>query len=107
MRYQIAQKIHACTEVLGHKDNERFTDLLDLLLLQELVTPSDWRSVRQACEEIFTLRGKHAWPPKVTVYSSWLEPFAATAGENRFPITDVDEAATALTSMIASIANAQ
>lgn len=33
--YQVAQKLHACTEVRPGRDNDRFRDLIDLLLLGE------------------------------------------------------------------------
>src|SRR5665811_335484 len=39
-RFQVAQKVHAVTERFEHRENERFRDLIDLLLLRELVTPS-------------------------------------------------------------------
>lgn len=100
--YQIAQKLHACTEVKTDEDNHRFTDLLDLQLLEELVL--DWPAVRSACEEVFRLRRKHAWPPAVTVYPSWIEAYAASAVANDFPVTDVDEASAKVTKLIARIA---
>lgn len=63
IRYQIAQKIHACTEIpSGAKENDRFRDLIDLLLLEELVEEDEWTAVRHACEELFQLRAKHTWP---------------------------------------------
>jgi hypothetical protein len=107
VRYQIAQKVHACTEILDHKENERFHDLLDLLLLEELVATDDWPRVRAACEEIFSLRGKHTWPPAVAVFPSWPEAFAALAEESAFPIADVTEAAAKVTAMITRIAGAR
>lgn len=100
--YQIAQKLHACTEVKAGKDNKRFSDLLDLQLLEELV--DDWSAVRAACEEIFSLRGNQGWPPSLTVYPSWPEPYAATATENTFPVIDVRDAANRITAMISTIA---
>jgi len=33
VRWQSAQKLHACTETLDDRDNDRFRDLLDLQLL--------------------------------------------------------------------------
>ncbi len=99
--YQIAQKLHACTEVKPGEDNDRFTDLIDLQLLEELV--DDWHSVRTACEEVFGLRAKHPWPPAVLVYPSWTEAYAASAIANYFPVTDVAEAAANVTALIARI----
>jgi Nucleotidyl transferase AbiEii toxin, Type IV TA system len=104
VRYQIAQKIHACTEVyLDGRDNERFRDLIDILLLRELVADSDLADVREACVEIFELRGKHAWPPQVAVYPSWAAGFAAMAHEVGFFTGDVDVAADALRGFIGEL----
>jgi len=100
--YQIAQKLHACTEVKRDEENHRFTDLLDLQLLEEIV--DDWPAVRAACEEVFGLRQKQAWPPAITVFPSWPEEYAASAAANQFPVSDVDEAAAKVTAMIARIA---
>ena len=95
--YQIAQKLHACTEVKdleeGREPNERFHDLLDLQLLRELVADDGWARVRDACVETFEIRKKHAWPPRVTVYGSWPAAYARIAIENSFPITDIHDAA--------------
>jgi len=59
--------------------------------------------VREACVDIFTVRDKHTWPPTVTVYDSWRVPFAELARENGFTPEDIDEAAAALTTLIAAI----
>lgn len=38
VRWQIAQKLHACTEALtAERRNDRFRDLIDILLLWDLV----------------------------------------------------------------------
>jgi len=77
-RYQTNRaKIHACTGVYTDgRENDRFRDLIDLQLLRDLVEDGGLTSVREACTEIFALRDKHAWPPKVTVYLSWAAGFA-------------------------------
>ena len=106
VRWQMAQKLHACTEILGHKENARFWDLFDLLLLEELVADDAWGDLRAACEEVFSLRGKHSWPPTVTVSPGWLAPYADLAEKAEFPITDVHAAADAVTAIIARIAAA-
>ncbi len=60
VRYQIAQKPHACTEVFGEGPaNARFRDLIDVLLLRELLTVDDLPRIRAACIETFALHGKH------------------------------------------------
>lgn len=101
IRYQIAQKMHASTEVPSHgEDNDRFRDLVDLLLLEELIEDGEWPGVRNACEEIFRLRAKHPWPPPVVVFDSWPDPYRALAAELSFPILEVEDAAEAVRSII-------
>lgn len=103
-RYQIAQKLHACTEVFddGH-DNGRFRDLLDLLLLRGLIEDAALEHLREACVEVFDVRRKQSWPPRLTVPDSWAGPFERLAKESRFEITDVEAAAARVRGMIAEI----
>ncbi len=104
VRYQIAQKIHACTEVFTEgRENDRFRDLIDLPLLRELLAEDELPAVRAACVEIFALRAKHAWPPRVTVYAAWAQGFAAMAAELGFYTDDVAVAADALRAFIVDI----
>jgi hypothetical protein len=104
LRYQVAQKLHACTEVFEEgRENDRFRDVMDILLVEDLLRDVGLRIVREACLDIFTVRHKHTWPPTVTVYDSWRVPFAALARENRFTPEDIDEAAAALAALIAAI----
>jgi Nucleotidyl transferase AbiEii toxin, Type IV TA system len=103
VRYQIAQKIHACTEVFADgRENDRFRDLIDLALLRDLVD-DDLARVREACVEIFELRAKHNWPPAVTIYASWPAGFAAMAADIGFFTDDVEVAADELRGFIAQI----
>lgn len=102
IRYQIAQKLHACTEFFtSGRENDRFRDLVDLLLLR--VLDGDLVSIRHACIEIFDIRGKHTWPPALITPDSWAEPYAQLADELNFPITDVNEAAAVVTEFITEI----
>lgn len=104
VRYQMAQKLHACTEAPGPgRHNDRFRDLIDLLLLEELVDAQDWPAVRAACEELFDLRNMHAWPPTVTVFDSWPQGYGVMARELGFPIGDVHEAVEAVQRLISRI----
>lgn len=104
LRYQVAQKLHACTEVFeAGRDNDRFRDVMDVLLVEALLHEVGLVRVRAACVDIFNVRDKHAWPPQVTVYESWRAPFAAMARENGFTPDDIDGAAAALTDLIAAI----
>ncbi len=101
--YQIAQKIHACTEAKDGKDNDRFRDLVDLILLDELVAETDLPRVRHACVEVFSLRGMHAWPPHIQVYPLWPDQYRALTESMGFPVTEVADAAAAVEAMIARI----
>ncbi len=73
IRYQIAQKLHACTEDLGEeRPNQRARDLADILLIEELALGDDQMSgLRDACIEVFGLRDKHPWPPTIVVWPGW------------------------------------
>jgi hypothetical protein len=84
-------------------ENDRFRDVMDVLLVEHLIHAVGLAQVRAACVDIFTVRNKHAWPPTATVYESWRIPFTALARENGFTPEDVDEAAAALTALIAAI----
>jgi len=73
LRYQIAQKLHACTELSSDEyPNDRARDLPDLLLIEELgINENNLPSVRTACIEIFGTRGTHQWPPQVQAFPGW------------------------------------
>lgn len=73
IRYQVAQKLHACTEDVGEeRPNQRARDLADILLIEELALDGDQMpGLRKACIEIFGLRGKHPWPPTVVAWPGW------------------------------------
>jgi hypothetical protein len=90
LRYQMATKLHAVTERFDDRDNDRFRDLIDLLLLADL--EPDLARVREACLDIFASREKHAWPPALTVEPSWPAQYGALASEQEFPVDDVNDA---------------
>jgi hypothetical protein len=98
LRYQIAQKIHACTERFPDRENERVHDLVDLQLMEELI--EDYGRVKAACIEIFELRGTHAWPPTLTAEPTWAETYRELAAELDFPTKDLDEAITRVQTLI-------
>jgi hypothetical protein len=101
LRYQIAQKIHAATERFPDRDNERFRDLIDLVICRDLI--EEMGQVKEACLDTFDARGTHSWPPELVVPGAWAEPYAALAEEMDFPITDVEEAAVQVRKLIAAI----
>lgn len=90
--HHVAQKIHGVTlpPAKGRR-NERFRDLIDLLLLREWVRDLD--AVRHACLDVFARRGTHAWPPVITIPDHWAGPFAAMAREVGVTPEDVHSAA--------------
>ncbi len=100
LRYQIAQKIHACTDPLdGERINDRARDLVDLQLLAPLLETdaATLPSVREACVEIFTSRARHSWPPQVTVWPHWPGLYAAAAAEVQDDVlADIEQAAEGL-----------
>jgi hypothetical protein len=104
VRWQMAQKLHACTETFEQGgENDRFRDLLDLQLLADLVEDDEWAAVRAACIEVFESRAKQEWPPEVTLYESWGSGYEALAVETGFSITNVRDAADAVDHLIERI----
>jgi hypothetical protein len=101
LRFQIAQKLHACTERFPDRENERVHDLVDLQLMEELI--EDYSRVKAACIEIFNLRGTHAWPPTLTVEPNWPETYRELAAELDFPTKDIAEAITRVQGLIDEI----
>ena len=102
-RWQIAQKLHACTETFVERENDRFRDLVDLQLLQSLVPVDGWAEVRSACVEVFEGRAAHRWPPLVTVHSSWEAGYRALAEELGFAVASVADAAAAVEQLVTRI----
>jgi len=104
LAYLIAQKLHACTEPPREgEENQRSHDLMDLLLARDLLGEDEFGRVREACLAIFSGRGTHDWPPDLVVYPSWPDAFARLAGEEGFPIGDVERAAELVRTLIVEI----
>ncbi len=90
LRFHIAQKLHGMTlPPRSGKRNERFRDLIDLLLMEALVT--DYVGLRNACESVFRTRSTHDWPPPLDVPPHWIEPFARMAADLELPLADAEE----------------
>ncbi|HYR11243.1 MAG TPA: nucleotidyl transferase AbiEii/AbiGii toxin family protein, partial [Longimicrobium sp.] len=91
LRHHVAQKLHAVTRPMPDgRANDRFRDLVDLLLLRQFV--QDHAAVAAACAEVFGRRGTHPWPPALQPPDDWREPFARMAGETGLPIREIDAA---------------
>jgi Nucleotidyl transferase AbiEii toxin, Type IV TA system len=92
MAYQIAQKIHACTD--PHDPPERaqlrVRDIVDLNLIKDAYYPdaADLAELRAAAIDIFAAReaearklgrSPRAWPPVVTTNDQWIADWAKPA----------------------------
>jgi hypothetical protein len=84
--------------------NERFRDLVDLLLMRELTT--DLSGVRAACADVFIVRAKHQWPPILEPPAFWEEPFASLAEEVELPVRSFEDAVEKAQSFIEAIERA-
>ena len=71
VHYQIAQKLHACTEIPAEGSNPRVHDLYDILLLAGLTERDGLHHTRAACEDTFAHRARHAWPPVLPEWPDW------------------------------------
>jgi len=103
---QIAQKLHAVTEVLeGDRINDRFRDLVDLVMLSVLMPPSP--QLRLICEETFKIREKQTWPPEIKAHDTWRAAMEQRAGEMKLETTKADEIVAHVSRYVAGIAGAE
>ncbi len=105
VHYQIAQKLHAGTEVPAGGTNACVHDLYDILLLAGLAENDGLHLTRAACEDTFTHRDRHAWPPNLPDWPDWPQLWEA------FDIPDdarssYRDARTDVQALISRIANA-
>lgn len=105
VRYQVAQKLHACTERFDQGENKRVRDLADIMLLRELVTTEDLASVKGACVEIFGHRQKHPWPPTIVAEPGWAVAWEALANDENLSTT-LEEAMEIVTNLVTQIDDA-
>jgi type II secretory pathway pseudopilin PulG len=102
--YLIAQKLHACTDHTdSERPNDRYRDLIDLILVDRLVRDEDRAGVREVCAEIFRLRDRHAWPPRITVLTEWSDGYRTLAEQLNFAPSDVHQAAVDVQEMVARL----
>jgi hypothetical protein len=104
VRYQIAQKLHACTDPLdGQRPNDRAHDLADLILLEELLDDAEMADVRSACLDVFTIRDRQPWPPALVAPPHWPALWEAIVEEDRFPVSDLADAVERVRTLIRRI----
>jgi hypothetical protein len=105
LRFQIAQKLHAVSERPAERTNDRFRDLVDLLVLRNRI--DDRPALRRACETTFASRATHPWPPSLDAPTTWQSGYASLAAEVGLQPVDVDDAAANLRELIAAITSAE
>jgi hypothetical protein len=106
LRYQVAEKLHACTVTLdGERINDRVGDVMDLILIEDLSGDGGYipRQVRAACVEVFEQRSLHPWPPVLTVQPTWRTLWSNLVDDNGFHITSIDEAVARVNGLIGTI----
>lgn len=105
LRLHVAQKLHGMTlPPRRGKQNERFRNLVDLLLLEELVT--DYAGLRDACVQVFRTRGTHDWPPPLDVPAYWAGPFARLMQDLKLPAADIGAAIARVQALVGRIEGA-
>lgn len=102
---QIAQKLHAVTDPPADgRTNDRFRDLLDIVMLSALVPASP--ELREVCEETFAVRQRHRWPPEVVLYPHWRDPMEQRAREMGLDPQSADDIVAHVVEYIRDIARA-
>jgi len=102
VHWQIAQKLHACTErFAADHANERYRDLIDIILLWGLT--NDPTITRRACTRIFEHRQAHPWPPTVQPPPDWADPYLSLARDIGFPISELEHAVVTVDNIITTI----
>lgn len=116
LRFQIAQKLHACTDPHDppHAVNDRPRDLVDLLLLRDLLasdTATTDADLRAAGQAVFDTRAAEAeqlglvarhWPAVVQSHPHWPDDYARAAGDAGLTVT-LDDAIAELNDWIGKL----
>lgn len=94
LRYQVAEKLHACSDPLdGLRENDRVWDLMDLILIEDLSpVGADLAAVRAACVDVFEQRDRHPWPPVISPSKSWPLAWERLVAEHDFEVVSLDDA---------------
>lgn len=112
--YQVAQKLHACTDPHDPPEavNDRARDIVDLVLLKRACFDKEvLPTLRVACVDIFDVRATEAealgeparrWPPTVVAYDHWRGDYDALASA-LLPDTTLEDAVDELNAWIAQI----
>lgn len=118
MAYQVAQKLHGCSDPdTAERKNDRVRDIADLILIRRnlVVEGTELTDVRMACEDIFaareaaaTARGESGrpWPPAVEEREIWAGAWPRLAEELALDMT-LEEAIDYVTAFVADIGSAQ
>lgn len=102
--YQVAEKIHACTDPLdGERSNDRVSDLMDLVLIEDLSPDLDLLQTRNACVAVFEERGTHPWPPVVATSTRAERLWTKLVEDTDFTVAGLAEAADRVNAMISAI----
>lgn len=100
MDYQVAQKLHACTDPHDPPEaiNARVRDVVDLVLLRQAFyrDGADLSQLAAACLDVFHTRAREAgaldlpqrsWPPRVVAYAHWDADYVRPASQADLPFT--------------------
>jgi Nucleotidyl transferase AbiEii toxin, Type IV TA system len=101
--YQMAQKLHACTDPYdgdGQQENDRVRDLVDLWLQKPLLDTNGLADVRAAVVDTFDRRAKHALPPAPVVTDTWRRDYPKVSQEVIGSPVTVEAAAEYVTGLI-------
>lgn len=105
--YQIAEKLHACTDPLdGKRTNDRVSDLMDLILIEDLSPDLDFLATRNACVGVFNARSTHPWPPVVSFPAEHDQIWDALVADTGFFVETVTDAVQRVNDLISTIARA-
>ena len=106
--WQVAQKLHGCTEPVDEpRANDRAHDLVDLQLLEALLVDEPLSETRAACVAVFEGRSKQHWPPVLVALPHWPSIYVrATEGLDELGLaSDIEQAVLQVQSFVEQIDN--